>query len=248
MFFITSKIIGFFLSPIIWILILLTASFFFQKKRKSLIIICFAIFCFFTNGFIYDEFARSWQMKNKISSKQTYDVGIVLGGMADYDKETDQLNFNKHADRLFSAEYLYRKGKIRKIMIVGGNGFLFPNSYIESEQIKKHLLIKGIPDENIFIENRSRNTKENAFFSSLILKEEFPKGEFLLITSSIHMKRALLCFQEAGIVSDYYATDLVKENRVLHLNYILIPRANTLVLWEELIHEWIGYIAYKLVL
>lgn len=257
MFFIVSKIIGIFISPMIWIFLLLIFGFINKKNRKLLFILSLVIFYFFSNGFIYDEFARKWEikddkegdsLKNYPKTLKVYDIGIVLGGLADYDKEIGFHNFNKHADRIIFAEQLYRKGVIKKIMVVGGNGFLLPNNYIESEAMRNHLVNNGIPEKDILIENKSRNTKENAFFSSQILKQKHPEGNFLLITSAIHMRRALFCFKKAGIYPEYYATDLVKTYRVLHLNYILIPRANTLVLWEELMHEWIGYIAYRILI
>ena len=53
----------------------------------------------------------------------------------------------------------------------------------------------GIPENDIIIENKSRNTHENAFYTAqLFEKNGFSKSNNLLITSSMHMRRAQACF------------------------------------------------------
>ena len=54
----------------------------------------------------------------------------------------------------------------------------------------------GIPENDIIIENKSRNTHENAFYTGqLFEKNGFSKSNNLLITSSMHMRRAQACFE-----------------------------------------------------
>ena len=118
MFYIVSKLLAFLTQPIIWVFILLILALFYKSKRKIILIISISLFYFFTNNFIADEFARLWEVK-RFTPSITYDVGIVLGGIADYDKITKTHNFNKNADRLMYAEQLYHKGIIQKIMLSG---------------------------------------------------------------------------------------------------------------------------------
>ena len=203
------------------------------------------IFYFFTNGFIVDEFARLWEVpRNKINT--TFDVGIMLGGISDYDAIKKSYNFNKHADRLMYTEQLYRKGIIKKILLSGGNGMLINNGYIESKALHQYLLENNIPDRDILIETKSRNTNENAFNSASILKKEFTNGSFLLITSASHMRRAQYCFEKYGIHTTSFPTDNTTSYRSTGYEYILFPRVEALEKWESLIHEWIGYIVYRI--
>ena len=44
---------------------------------------------------------------------------------------------------------------------------LFNNGYKEAESMKNHLLKNNIPEQDIIIENTSRNTKENRKFENL---------------------------------------------------------------------------------
>ena len=176
----------------------------------------------------------------------TYDVGIVLGGIADFDKKTNAHNFNKNADRLIEAEQLYHKGIIKKIMLSGGSGLLFNDGYIESEGMRDHLLGNKIPINDIIIERDSRNTMENAINSSRILKEKYNEGKFLIITSANHMRRAQMCFNKANLETTAFPTDCTRSYRSTGYDYLLIPRVEALERWQDLIHEWIGYIVYRI--
>ena len=245
MFYIISKLLSFLFQPIIWIFILLIIALFYKSKRRKILITSISLFYFFTNSFIADEVTRLWEVK-RFTPSLTYDVGIVLGGIADYDKITKAHNFNKNADRLMDAEQLYHKGIIKKIMLSGGNGQLFNDGYIESEAMRDYLLANKIPITDIIIENTSRNTIENAINSAEILKEKYNEGSFLLITSANHMRRSQLCFNKANLKTTAFPTDCTTSYRSTGYDYILFPRVEALERWEDLIHEWIGYIVYKI--
>jgi len=245
MFYIASKLLAFLSQPIIWIFILLIIALYYKSQRRKILIISISLFYFFSNSFIADEVTRLWEIK-RFTPSLTYDVGIVLGGIADYDKITKAHNFNKNADRLMDAEQLYHKGIIKKIMLSGGNGLLFNDGYIESEAMRDYLLANKIPMTDIIIENTSRNTMENAMNSAEILKEKYIEGSFLLITSANHMRRAQLCFKKANLETTAFPTDCTTSYRSTGYEYILFPRAEALERWQDLIHEWIGYIVYKM--
>jgi uncharacterized SAM-binding protein YcdF (DUF218 family) len=245
MFYISSKLLAFLIQPIIWVFILLVIAIFYKSQRKKILIISISVFYFFSSSFIADEFTRLWEVE-RFTPSLTYDVGIVLGGIADYDKITKTHNFNKNADRLMDAEQLYHKGIIRKIMLSGGNGLLFNDGYIESEAMRDYLLANKIPITDIIIENNSRNTIENAINSAEILKEKYTKGTFLLITSANHMRRAQLCFNKANLEVTAFPTDCTTSYRSTGYDYLLLPRVEALERWQDLIHEWIGYIVYKI--
>jgi len=245
MFYIASKLLAFLSQPIIWIFIMLISALFYKSQRRKILIISISLFYFFSNSFIADEFARLWEVERFVPNS-TYDVGIVLGGIADYDRITKAHNFNKNADRLMGAEQLYHKGIIKKIMLSGGNGLLFNDGYLESEVMKDYLLANKIPNSDIIIENTSRNTMENAINSAEILKEKYNKGTFLIITSANHMRRAQLCFNKANLETTAFPTDCTTSYRSTGYDYILFPRVEALERWQDLIHEWIGYIVYKI--
>jgi uncharacterized SAM-binding protein YcdF (DUF218 family) len=64
----------------------------------------------------------------------------------------------------------------------------------------------GISRDRVILEERSRNTVENAVFSKAIIKPK--RGErWLLVTSAYHMPRAIGVFRKAGFPIEPYPAD-----------------------------------------
>lgn len=206
------------------------------------------MFFIFTNGFICDEFMRAWEVPaTSYQSLQTYDAGIVLGGVLSVDPDLDRIQFYRGADRLFQAIELYRRGIIKKIVFSGGSGMLLRQEEKEGTYVRRYLLDLGVPERDILIENSSRNTRENALFTKSLLDKELSGKKFLLITSGMHMRRALQCFSKAGINVKPYSTDRYSGPRKFEVDHLFIPNAFVLEYWDVLIHEYIGFVSYKIV-
>jgi uncharacterized SAM-binding protein YcdF (DUF218 family) len=250
MFFILSKLLSFLFSPLPWILIIgLIAWFSRNKKRKNILLGCSMVMLYlFSNAYLLDETMRMWEVKAvPTENMKNYKVGIVLGGMSSYDKKLKRINFYQGVDRLLQAVELYERGCIKKIFISGGSGSMLHKDERESIPLKSYLVSIHIPEEDILIESESKNTYENAVYTSEALKKLYPKDEpFLLITSGFHMRRALLCFQKEGLTVTPYSTDRYSGKRKFELDHLLVPNTNTLNTWNILFHEWLGMISYKL--
>ncbi|MAO72163.1 MAG: hypothetical protein CMD02_06650 [Flavobacteriales bacterium] len=247
MFFIFSKILSFLIKPTFWILLLIISAIFFKKQRKTILFLSVFSYWFFSNSFIIDQAYNMWEDTPKSISEitQNYDYGIVLGGFSGYDKHKNRVEFNDCGDRLFYSIQLFKSGKIKNILISGGNGQLLNNGYMESEWARDFLIHCGIPDENILIENKSRNTWENALYTSDLLQQAKNK-KLLLITSSWHMKRAKFCFNKNNMNVDLFTTDYTKKDIKLNIEYLLFPNSTSFVRWETLIKEFVGNIVYKI--
>lgn len=247
MFFITSKLLTFLIKPTFWILILILFSLFSKKKRKSFILISISIYWFFGNEFITDITYRIWEEEPiSISEiKDSYEYGIVLGGFSGYDNDKRRIEFNDCGDRLFYAIKLYNLGKIKKIVISGGNGQLINDGHMEADWSKDFLINCGVPEQDILIESKSRNTWENSLFTSELLNENTNK-KLLLITSAWHMKRATFCFNQNNMDVDQFSTDYTQSNINLKLEHILLPNSISYERWETLIKEVIGNFVYKI--
>ena len=250
MFFILSKILEFLIKPLVWVLVLLLFGLFHKNvnRRRKFVIGALVVFFFFTNDFIADTFMRGWEIpaiKDETIIKP-YDIGIVLGGMIAYDKSFERPQFDRGSDRIFQAIKLYKEGKIRKILLDGGSGSITESDILEAPLLKQYLLQIGIPDSVIIVEKHSRNTHENATFVKPILDSICPHGSYLLITSASHMKRALKCFEKAGIPVTCYSADRYSGPPKFVFDYMFIPDKWALVSWDVLLHEWVGYITYKI--
>ncbi len=245
MFFIFSKLLSFLIKPTFWVLTLMIAGILNNKKRKLFLFFSLLTFLFFSNDFIFNRIVKAWEVPQISATKfdKQYEAGILLGGFSDYDYIKNKHNFKKEADRLIYTLQLYNQGIIKNIFISGGNGNLFNNNYKESETIKDFLIKNKIDSNDIKIENQSRNTKENAINSAKLLDK---KNEYILITSAIHMKRSILCFENEGLKIIPFSVDNSMSYSSNKIEYILLPRSRVLENWEDLIHEIIGYYVYIL--
>lgn len=177
-----------------------------------------------------------------------YDVGIILTGVTDSQKlPRDRVYFQKGADRVLHTVKLYKLGKIKNILVSGGSGSLMQTEYTEAEAIKEVLLLSGIPQNRIFLEDESRNTHENAVNSAKVLNEIFPGKKYLLITSAFHMRRARASFEKAGVNLDTFSADFYTHERRFTPDVLLVPSEGAMAKWAIMIKEWLGMAAYKVV-
>ena len=114
-------------------------------------------------------------------------------------------------------------------------------------QLKQDLVSMGIPASDIIVESKSRNTHENAHQTRLVFEEKgFSKQNNLLITSSMHMRRALACFAKEGLSCTPFTTDHYSIHSETIAITEFIPSNNAFTMWDKLIKEWVGYTMYNI--
>ncbi len=135
------------------------------------------------------------------------DAIVVLGGtLAPPASPGGDANLSAAADRLVYAAKLYRLEKSPIILISGGNAT--GAGTLDAEAVHAAALLRdwGIPADAILTETESVNTYENAVYTKLMLDQHSLKS-ILLVTSALHMPRALATFESAGIQAIPAATD-----------------------------------------
>jgi len=186
-------------------------------------------------------------MNNIYNDTNKYDMAIVLGGgILDYDMMNDRIIFRQNTDRIVQVVELYKMGKVKKILISGGNGSLDKDIVPEARLLKRYLYFSGVDSVDIMLEDKSNNTYQNALYCNEILKEkEYYGKSMLLITSAYHMRRAVKCFERQGIKVIPYSTDKYSPNDfVIDIRQVLIPSIRAMYLWNQLFHEWVGCMVY----
>lgn len=237
--------------PLTWIILLLLVSFITKKKglKASFRFLSLVLLIVFSNSFLTYEAIRKWELPVTAITdiKIPYEAGIVLGGgMVQLDTSNGEYIFRSNNDRFLQAVKLYKAAKIKKILISGGSGSYFSKGESESKYIKNFLVKNDIvPDRDIWIDTLSKNTHENAVESKKVLLLNGAKGSFLLITSAIHMRRALGCFKKEGVDVIPFVTDKLYISRRRDIEFLFIPDIENMLLWDSLFHEWIGYLTYK---
>ncbi|HWY39112.1 MAG TPA: YdcF family protein, partial [Bacteroidia bacterium] len=117
----------------------------------------------------------------------------------------------------------------------------------EAAILKDYLVKTGIPDSCIITENQSRNTRENAVLTKKLLDSLHVKGQILFVTSAFHLRRAMGCFEKAGITQLVPCpTDRYSGPRKFEIDFLLLPNSDALEQWGLLIHEITGYMVYKI--
>ncbi|NJL13767.1 MAG: YdcF family protein [Microscillaceae bacterium] len=196
-------------------------------------------------------FLLAWEVAPKplAQVQKTYDLGIVLTGITHNRKSPqDRVHLKDGADRIMHALWLYQKGKIKKILITGGNIDLNGKVHqSEARALQALLHLCQVPPQNILIEEMARNTRENALFTQKIVAEKFPNASLLLITSGFHMRRAAACFRKAGLRVDTFSAGFFTEDLYEFSFRSFLPSERAFYIWQVFLHELAGFLIYKLV-
>ncbi|MCG6121311.1 MAG: YdcF family protein [Microvirga sp.] len=133
---------------------------------------------------------------------------IILGGALAPDETfaRGQPDLNEAGERIVSGLDLALRHPEARILLSGGSGRLFGETFTEAEATARLLQALGLPRERMILEARSRNTHENAVYSMEAARP--PEGEnWLLVTSAFHMPRSVGAFRQAGFRVIPYPVD-----------------------------------------
>lgn len=123
------------------------------------------------------------------------DAIVVLGGGSHYswldrpEVDPDHLR----SSRLAAGARAWHAGKAPKIILSGGGA----GDNTEARRMAAAIQRLGVPPEALVLEERSRDTRDNARFSVALAAEQGGR-HVLLVTSALHMPRATLLFTRMG--------------------------------------------------
>ena len=187
-----------------------------------------------------NRFAQLERLPNRV------DGIIVLSGpeLDRISEERGQPSFDDGLERLLTGVTLARQLTATRLVYSGGDNSIVPGPQPHKSIARAVLEQLGADMTRVQFETRSRNTWENAVYSHELLQPE-PGSTWLLVTSAMHMPRAMGCFRRAGwsgVVA--YPVD-----------YTTTPGLQLIVRWNVVgglrtinraLHSWIGLIAYRL--
>ena len=173
----------------------------------------------------------NWRLTSQFSrTLPQADVVVLLGGWS--------------ASRIIHALWVYRVGKAPCILISGGNLPWLTTRTTEAEQIAGFLVDLGIPRSALIMETKSQTTRENAINTAAIFKEHgWQSG--LLVTSGIHMTRALAAFKMVGLDVSPAPAEIPAGPLRLGSLLDLLPDARALAWTTSGIKEMIGLYIYR---
>jgi uncharacterized SAM-binding protein YcdF (DUF218 family) len=118
-----------------------------------------------------------------------------------------QVALTDAAERITATAALARRFPAARILLSGGASHLVVSGAATESALARDILVAaGLPAERIELEEKSRDTCENAAESKL-QAEPRPGDQWLLVTSASHMPRAVACFRVAGFPVIPYPVD-----------------------------------------
>ena len=159
-----------------------------SKTKKAIfaaLVLFAAVLCYFAANAL-----TIWRYAS-VDETQSADAAIVLGAAAD---ETGPSPVFK--GRLDHAILLYEGGLVGHIIVTGGVGE--GNTRSDAAIGAEYLVAAGVPLDAIILEESSTITEENLKNAAAIVgKRGF--GDVLIVSDPLHMKRAMLLAEDAGL-------------------------------------------------
>ncbi len=232
---------------ILILLVFATILIFFKKIRAGIIILVIAnlFFIGIGNGFVPELLLRQLQIRfvnlpNPVWKNKN--ALVLLGaGAIKLPRDHQALPTIMAYSRINEAATLYfncmKSHHQCEIIISGGDTMRTGKS--EAVIYQNVLNDLGVKSSNIILEPNSLNTYKNAeYTSSIIKKNHF--DQVILITSGLHLRRALLYFSHFGIDGTPAAADyLMPQIGGMPLGY-------NFAITDFAIHEYMGIVRFHL--
>ncbi len=248
--FTVSKIFWMIVNPInIFIFLLITGAILLLTRHRSigrkLVLSATAFMMFFAVVPIGDWLTE--RLENRFPSNPTLspDIAgiIVLGGAINQYITTSrqQPALTSSGERYTEFVYLSRRFPEAQLIFTGGSGSILDQSMKEADAAKSFFKRAGLEGNKVLYERNSRNTFENAVFSRK-LASGLINEQWVLVTSALHMPRAVGVFRKAGWRVVPYPVDYLTDGRKTF--QLALRPFYGLTSLNRGGREWIGLLAY----
>ena len=209
-----------------------------RRARAPLALAAVALFWLLAAGWLSAPLLEWAQWGTQSAAPPTYaarTVIVMLGTGTEYDDNNKLVPKHDAFARIATSADIYsackRTGARCDVIISGGNPQHHESS--EADNYLPYLLQKQVPRTDVMLENRSRNTYENARNVAALLQGS-PYDALILVTSAYQMPRALLDFHRFGLTPH----PVISNTR--HVRVGMLPHYDNLVNADLALHELIG--------
>lgn len=222
---------------------------FIRRRRTAIVflLIAFAWTWLMATPFVAHKLARSLESRyppTAIDRIPSADAIVVLGGGVYPEAEPrNGPNLLHSADRVWYGARLYAAGKAPLIIVTGTRPYTNdgPTAADAQAEILRAL---GVPAEAIVAPGESMSTRTDATIMRDIV-EQRGLGRVLLVTSALHMPRAMASFRGAGVRVFPAPTDFETTNIPEARTYPWLPDSDALWQTGRALHEYIGSAWYR---
>ena len=127
----------------------------------------------------------------KLDEKAHCDVAIILGAATSGEKISPV-----YRERINHGIWLFENGYVDYLILTGGVGK--GNEKSDAYVAKQYAIEKGVPEQVILIEEKSKITEENLEYAKEIM-DAFSMDTAIIVSDPLHMKRAMLMAKDYGI-------------------------------------------------
>lgn len=146
--------------------------------------------------------------------------------------------------RCLHAARLYHRGPACPLIVSGGPLDSTPGPSM-AETMGAFLVTLGVPEEDLVLEEEALSGFENAAYCAQLL-EQRGITRVLLVTSAIHMPRAVRCFRAQGVDITPSASDhLTRPRWPIPTPASFWPNAIAAQKFQAAAREWIGLVWYR---
>lgn len=170
---------------------------------------------------------------------------IVLGGGFEgaINRVRGGYELNSGGDRFVETAVLARRHPSARVLVSGGTGAIVIAGEADADTAPRLLAALGVDEARLILENRSRNTYENAVFSRELAAPK--EGEtWLLVTSAFHMPRSVGLFRKAGFDVVPWPVDY-RTSGEEGVGLFRDNPSDSLLNATMAVREWIGLAAYR---
>jgi uncharacterized SAM-binding protein YcdF (DUF218 family) len=264
-FFISSKLVQFLIEPLNLLFLISGLALFFLILRKPIAtkrFLWLSVIGFILVGYapIPESLARILENSiekvdlKTIPSEQIAGIIILGGAISGEDIAIDrgEITIGSAAERVTKGLELIRRYPNLPFIFSGFSGRVTPRGMSEADAFKQLIAEQGLAEitqSTAYYENQSRNTYENAVYSKKMIDQlevgnpSIKTGSWLLVTSATHMPRSVKIFEKQGIRIVPIPVDYQTAHTLQWREFDLTVGA---FLWNRLLHEYIGIVAYKL--
>ncbi len=258
MFYALSKTLDVFLSPFTWALIAIALAIPWRRRprrpsqwrrRRAFGILALLILMPLSMDIVANRmrYALEHAVSPTYRPEATYDVVVLLGGVTDerVTAETGQPAFNENVERLTMTYRLLATHHARVAIVSGAAVNPALQEYSEARLLKNQLVEWGIEPSRVILEDRARNTYENAVYSKQLASEMRLGDEIVIVTSAFHMRRAIECFNAVGWKVDTMMVDYRARRARAPDHASFLPRSSNFEDSSAVLRETFGLHVYR---
>lgn len=219
------------------------------KRGWSRTFLALGILVFLLTGFTTFGYALIAPLEDRFARPADpvrIDGIVVLGG--GMDGEVNDVRggweLNRSGDRMVEAVRLALRYPDARIVIAAGPAALAMDQEPEAYAARRMFEGFGVAAERLILDDKSRNTEENAQFAKALTGTTGTET-WLLVTSAFHMPRSVGLFRKAEFAVVPWPVDyLASGNEGFRLKFDQSPE--NIAVASIALREWVGLLGYRL--